>query len=90
MHFVFDYYITIGPKILRQTFGIPIGSNPAPSFANLFLYFYKLKWMNKINKNGLLKNRKLYTNFRFIDYSNSIYDCAKFETSYYVILIERN
>ena len=52
---LFNCYFTVGPKIFRQITGIPMGSDPAPLFANLFLYFYESKWMNKLKKNDLIK-----------------------------------
>ena len=36
-------------------------------FANLFLYFYESKRINKLKKNDLIKARKLCNIFRFID-----------------------
>ena len=33
-------FFTFGNKIFRQTIGIPMGSDPAPFMANLFLYYY--------------------------------------------------
>ena len=50
-----------------QIIGIPMGFDPASFFANLFLYFYQIKWMNKLKKNDLIKARKLSNIFRFID-----------------------
>ena len=40
-YLVFNCYFTVGPKIFCQIVGIPKGSDPAPFFANLFLYFYE-------------------------------------------------
>ena len=37
------------PKILCKIIGIPMKSDPAPSFANLFLYFYG----NTLDRNTL-------------------------------------
>ena len=53
-------------------------------FANLFLYFYETKWMNKLKKkkNDLIKARKLCNIFRFIDDLNSINDGWEFESNY--------
>ena len=59
-----------------------MGSDPAPFFANLFLYFYESKWMNKLKKNDLIKARKLCNIFRFIDDLNSINDEGEFESNY--------
>ena len=69
-------------KIFCQIIGIPMGSDPAPFFANLFLYFYESKWMNELKKNDLIKARKLYNIFRFIDDLSSINDGGKFESNY--------
>ena len=67
-------YFTVGPNIFFLIIGIPMAPDPAPSFANLFLYFYESKWMNKVKKNDLIKARKLCNIFRFIDDLNSISD----------------
>ena len=55
IYFLINYF---GPKIFCQIIGIPIGSDTASSFANLFLYFYESKWMNEW-MNDLIKARKL-------------------------------
>ena len=34
-------YFTFGSKLFRQAVGIPMGSDPAPFMANLFLYYYE-------------------------------------------------
>ena len=34
-------YFTVGSKLFCQIIGIPMGSDPAPFFANLFLYFLR-------------------------------------------------
>ena len=59
-----------------------MGSDSAPFFANLFLYFYESKWMNELKKNDPIKARKLYNIFRFIDDLNSINDGGEFESNY--------
>ena len=33
-------YFRVGNLLFRQVIGIPMGSDPAPFFANLFLYKY--------------------------------------------------
>ena len=59
-----------------------MGSDPAPFFANLFLYFYEGKWMNELKKNDLIRARRLCNIFRFIDDLNSINDGGEFESNY--------
>ena len=52
-YLLFNCYFTIGPTIFCQFVGIPIGSDPAPLFANLLIYFYESKWMNEPKKNDI-------------------------------------
>ena len=72
---------TVGPKIFCQIIGIPMGSDPAPFFANLFLYFCESKWMNELKKNDLIKARKLFNIFSFIEDLNSINDSGESDYS---------
>ena len=41
-YLLLNCYFIVGSKIFCQIIGIPMGSDPAPFFANLFLYFMKL------------------------------------------------
>jgi len=75
-------YFTLGENIFRQIIGIPMGSDPAPFFANLFLYFYENKWMLALKKKDLLLARQLSNIFRFIDDLNAINDMMTFERFY--------
>ena len=61
---------------------IPMGSDPALFFANLFLYFHESKWINQLKMNDLIKARKLCNIFRFIDDLNSVNDSREFESNY--------
>ena len=54
-------YFTVGPKVLCQIIGIPMGSDAAP------LYYYESRWMNELKKKDLIRARKLCNIFRFID-----------------------
>ena len=60
-------FFTFGNKIFRQVIGIPMGSDPAPFMANLFLYHYENIWMKKLKKEDLQKARRFSHTFRFID-----------------------
>ena len=43
-------HFTFGEKLFRQIVGIPMGSDPAPFMANLFLYHFENKTrFDKIN-----------------------------------------
>ena len=81
-YLLFNCHFTVRPKVICQIIGIPMGSDPAPFFANLFLHFNERKWMNELKKNDLLKARKLCNTFRFIDDLNSINDGREFENNF--------
>ena len=75
-------YFQIGKCLFRQIIGIPMGSDPAPFFANLFLYFYERKWILDLKKKDLAKARKFGSVFRFIDDLNVMNDDGIFEKHY--------
>ena len=60
-------YFKFGDKLFRQDIGIPMGSDPAPYFANLFLYHYESSWLKSIKKNNNTLARKFGNVFRNID-----------------------
>ena len=58
----------MGDRVFRQVIGIPMGSDPAPFFANLFLFYYECEYVKKLSrekKRALAK--KIKHIFRFID-----------------------
>lgn len=75
-------YFTLGDKVFRQAIGIPMGSDPAPFMANLFLYFYESKWIKNLKKENLQKARKFRYTFRFIDDLLTINDSNLFLESF--------
>ena len=68
-----------GDCVYRQIIGLPMGSDPAPFMANLFLYHYESSWLKNIKKNDIHTARKFSNTFRFIDDLNAINDSGKFE-----------
>ncbi len=46
-------YIAYDPnKVRRQRVGIPMGTNCAPEIANLVLYVYEARYIDKLNANN--------------------------------------
>ena len=61
-------YIAFKGKVYRQHIGIPMGIDPAPFLANLFLHFSEFRYMDELIKSGeLSKAKKLSNNFRYLD-----------------------
>ena len=75
-------HFKLGNKLFRQDIGIPMGSDPAPAFANLFLFFYESSWLKTIKKTNFILARKFGQVFRYIDDLLALNDGHNFETFY--------
>ena len=62
--------------------GIPMGSDPAPYFANCFLFFYESRWLKSIKNTNYGVARKFGNIFRFTNNLNAINDRNEFENHY--------
>ena len=78
-------YFCVGNTLLRQKIGIPMGLDPAPFFANLFLFYYESEWLKKLKKSDNIKARKFGNTFRFIDDLIAMNDGGEFESSHHEI-----
>ena len=72
-------FFTLGDRIFRQTIGIPMGSDPAPFMANLFLYYYESNYVKKVKKKDIFIARKFRHTYRFIDDLLAVNDDGEFE-----------
>ena len=75
-------FFQVRSKIFRQIIGIPMGSDPAPFFANLFLFFYESRWLKPIKNTNYNVARKFGNIFRFIDDLIATNDGNEFENHY--------
>ena len=81
-------YFKLGNKLFRQDIGIPMGSDPAPFFANLFLYHYESNWLKKMQKTNNTIARKFGNVFRYIDDLLALNDGQSFQSYYHQIYPE--
>ena len=65
-----------------------MGSDPAPYFANLFLYHYESSWLKLIKKTNNTLARKFGNVFRYIDDLLALNDGLSFESHYHEIYPE--
>ena len=72
-------FFSIGKHIFKQVVGIPMGSDPAPFMANLFLYYYENKFLKQYKLKNMKNARKFHFIFRFIDDLLAINDEGEFE-----------
>jgi hypothetical protein len=63
-----NIYVVFGDQVFQQSFGIPMGTNCAPLFADLFFYSYDAEFVPKLLRDN---NKKLAVSFnhtsRYID-----------------------
>ena len=78
-------YFQVGDMVFRQKIGIPMGSDPAPFFANLFLYVHESKFVKNLLKTDPVRARKFRHMFRFIDDLIAMNDCGEFLRSFHEI-----
>ena len=63
-----NIYVRFGGQLFRQMVGIPMGTNCAPLFADLFLYSYENEFLEKLVKEGKRKlARRFNLSYRYID-----------------------
>ena len=75
-------FFQVGYKIYRQVIGIPMGSDTATFFTNLFLFFYESRWLKSIKLTNYGFARKFGNIFRFIDDLIAINDGNEFQNHY--------
>jgi len=66
-HLIQNCLFTVGNIVMRQAIGIPMGIDPAPFWANLFLYRYEERYMTDLILSDRNKARRFHSTKRFID-----------------------
>ena len=69
---------TVGNKVFQQSIGIPMGIDPAPFWANLFLYTYESDFISRTIPLDPIKARHFHATKRFIDDLIAINDGGEF------------
>ena len=77
-HLISNCYFSVGNIVMRQKIGIPMGIDPAPFWANLFLYTYEHDYIKELIKEDRVKAKHFHSTFRFIDDLCSINDGGMF------------
>merc|ERR1712030_14259 len=81
-HLIRECYFTIGDGVFIQTIGIPMGIDPAPFWANLYLYKFENRFMESLRKSDITKSRKFHGCSRFIDDLVCLNDRGEFKESF--------
>ena len=75
-------FFQVDSEIFRQVIGIPMGSDPAPFIANLFLYIYENRFLTTLKMTDLSRAKNLRHVFRFIDDLIALNDNDEFMRSH--------
>ena len=81
-HLITNTFFEVGNLLLHQSIGIPMGIDPAPFWANLYLYFYENDFVTKLISTDKIRARKFSHAFRFIDDQSNLNDSSEFAKSY--------
>ena len=69
-------------KVFKQCIGIPMGIDPAPFMANLFLFYYEHEYMlNLISCKDTVRAKKLSKTFRYLDDLLALNDSGMFKAA---------
>ena len=86
-HLILSCYFVVGNMLFIQGIGIPMGIDPAPFWANIYLYTYESKYIDNLTKNNSSKDnkiraRKFHATSRFIDDLCPLNDGGEFGKSF--------
>ena len=81
-HLITRTYFIVGNLVIRQSIGIPMGIDPAPFWANLYLHFYEHKFITNLMANDKIRARKFFNAMRFIDDECNLNDHGEFSRSF--------
>ena len=84
-HLIKEAYFQIGNLLLKQYIGIPMGIDPAPFWANLYLYAYEYKFIKLLMSTDKQKAFKFRYATRFIDDECNLNDGGEFDRSFHLI-----
>ena len=81
-HLIRECYFQFANLVLRQGIGIPMGIDPAPHWANLYLYSYEESHVSTLMKQNPVFARRYRYAVRFIDDQCNLNDFGQFKNSY--------
>ena len=80
-HLITECYFQFTNLVMRQGIGIPMGIDPAPHWANLYLYSYEETHVSTLMKQDPVAARRYKYAFRFIDDECNLNDSGQFKNS---------
>ena len=84
-HLIKETYFQVGNLLFKQCIGIPMGIDPAPFWANLYLYAYEYEFMKLLMSTDKGRAMRFRYAFRFIDDECNLNDGGEFGRSFLLI-----
>ena len=84
-HLITETYFEFGNVVFRQSIGIPMGIDPAPFWANLYLYKYECDHITLLMRSDKRRALKYQNASRFIDDQCNLNDGGEFGRSFHLI-----
>ena len=81
-YLIVNCYFVVGNTVFIQKIDIPMGIDPASFWANLFLYYYESKHVQKLASQKNIRSYKYHSMNRFIDDLLAINDGGEFGKSF--------
>ena len=81
-HLIQNCHFMDGNSLFRQKIGIPMEIDPAPFWANLFLYTYEYEYLSEFISNDKVKASHSHATKRFIDDLDTLNDGCVFNDVY--------
>lgn len=81
-YLIYSSYFSVGNQVMQQIIGIPMGMDPAPFFANLYLHHYENKHIIDLIKSNKSLALKYHGCRRFIDDLLALNDRQEFSKSF--------
>ena len=81
-HLITRCFCVVGNLLINQSIGIPMGIDPAPFWANLYLYHYEEKFVSNMITTDKYRARKFFNASRFIDDECNLNDSGEFSRSF--------
>ena len=80
-HLISQSFFSLGNIVFKQCIGIPMGIDPAPFWANLYLYSFESEFITNLTRTERYRGFKFKHCFRFIDDLCIINDSNEFKNS---------
>ena len=81
-HLITECHFTIGNFVFSQIIGIPMGIDPAPFWANLFLSYFESNHMDELIRTDIAQAKRYHGTYRFIDDLCTLNNNHQFENSH--------